>query len=79
MPPLTKLQLIDIVRRLMESDGTEEELDHLQSKLTQAVPHPAVSDLVFYPPVPMSAEEIVEVALAYKAVALPGVKGKVPE
>lgn len=39
------------------------------------VSHPEVSDLLFYPDREMTAEEIVERALAYKPIRLPAQMG----
>ena len=68
---LTKAELIDLVRKIMNSEGTEEEIDDWERVLRRNVPHPDVSGLIFYPQVPMTAEEIVEIALGYKPIDLP--------
>ncbi len=67
---LSEQDLVEIVRRLMDYKGTEEELYELTMTLKQAVPHPEVTDLIFYPKKEMTAEEIVKEALAYKPIQL---------
>ncbi len=63
--------LVELVRKIMEVEGTEQEIDKMIITLEANVPHPEVTDLIFYPgdgdPTP---EEIVEQALAYKAAPL---------
>lgn len=71
MEKLTRGQLIDLVRKIMNSEGTEEQIDEWEKELRRNVPHPDVSGLIFYPQVPMTPEEIVEVALGYKPIQLP--------
>jgi len=63
---LAREQLVALVTRIIEADGTEEEIDNMMTLLEQNVPHPEVSDLIFYPEKDMTAEEVVDVALAYK-------------
>jgi hypothetical protein len=51
----------------MEAQGTEEEIDKMITTLEANVPHPEVTDLIYYPehgdPTP---EEVVEEALAFR-------------
>jgi hypothetical protein len=69
---LTKAELVDAVRRIIDAGGSEAELDALLALVERNVPHPAVSDLIFYPPggVALSAEEIVDIALAFQPIKL---------
>lgn len=62
-------ELVRLVRRITATDGTEAEQDALLELLEQNVPHPEVSDLIYYPPggIELSAEEVVDRALAYQA------------
>jgi hypothetical protein len=65
---LPKADLIALVRKIMAAEGTEEEIDQMISTLEANVPHPEVTDLIFYPPDhELTPEEVVELALAYKA------------
>lgn len=68
---LTREQLVDLVRKIMNSKGTEQEIDDREAELQRNVPHPEVSGLIFYPQVPMTPEEIVEIALAYQPLQRP--------
>ena len=69
---MTREELVKIVARIMKADGNEHELEELERVLSQNVPHPAVSELIFYPPngIELSAEEIVDRALAYEPMPL---------
>ena len=55
----------------MNAEGTEAELDRDMQLLEANVPHRHVSDLIFYPQKEMTAEEVVDEALAYRPIALP--------
>ncbi|ART78172.1 hypothetical protein B4U37_19940 [Sutcliffiella horikoshii] len=63
---LTKEELVSIVEKILNADGSEEELDNLIDKVEASVPHPNVSDLIFWNEEELSAEEIVNRALNYK-------------
>ncbi len=63
-------ELVEIVRRLQTAEGNDAELDALMEKLERSVPHPEVSDLIFYSYREMTAEEIVAEALSYKPILL---------
>ncbi|NJM09233.1 hypothetical protein HC891_28055 [Candidatus Gracilibacteria bacterium] len=72
---LSKLELIEIVTRLLQAEGTEEETLQWIEVLERNVPDPNVQGLIYWPhryglgneP---SAEEIVERALGYQAIRL---------
>lgn len=68
---LNKEELIKIVDKIMNVEGSEEELDNLIDVLEKNVPHPNVSDLIFWNEEELSAAEIVEEALKYKPNILP--------
>jgi hypothetical protein len=77
MPPgdLSRQELINLVERIMCGDGaTEDEDDRLVALYCDSVTHPAALDLIFYwdsyfdeEP---TAEQVVDVALAYKPIQL---------
>ncbi len=69
---LTRSQLINLVQRIMDAAGTEDEIDAWIGILESNVPHPEVTDLIFYSEPKLTAEEVVEKALAYRATPLPG-------
>jgi hypothetical protein len=70
---LTKQELVAIVQRIMDADGTEEVLDRLQGQLEGNVLDLKVSDYIFWPPGgnEMTAEEIVDKALACRPLITP--------
>ncbi len=65
---MDKKELIDLVDRIKECDGTEEEIDELIDLLEKNVPDPNVGDLIFYRE--LSSEEIVDIALSYIPIQL---------
>ncbi|GAA3601150.1 hypothetical protein GCM10022419_101700 [Nonomuraea rosea] len=67
---VTREELAEIVRRIMEADPDS---DYYLRLLEANVLHPRVSDLIFWPPEELqdaTAEEIVEAALGYRPIAL---------
>lgn len=67
---LSKLELIELVEKIMKSKGTEEEIDNMIEELERNVPHPEVSDLIFWNEEELTPEQIVDIALAYKPIQL---------
>lgn len=67
---LTKEELVQLVRKIANCEGTEEEIEEWMDILEENVPHPEISDLIFYPDEEMTPEEIVEKALSYKPINL---------
>ncbi|BCB02166.1 bacteriocin immunity protein [Bacillus sp. KH172YL63] len=63
---LHKEELIKIVEKIINAEGSEEELDNLIDVVEKNVPHPNVSDLIFWNEDELSAEEIVEKAMKYR-------------
>ncbi|WP_441248331.1 hypothetical protein [Kitasatospora sp. McL0602] len=70
VPGITRDELVEIVRRLLEDSP---ESDYYLQLLEANVSHPRVSDLVFCPPAGLraaTAEQIVDEALKYRPIAL---------
>lgn len=67
---LSKLELIELVEKIMKSKGTEEEIDNMIEEIERNVPHPEVSDLIFWNEEELTPEQIVDIALAYKPIQL---------
>jgi hypothetical protein len=72
---VTRDELIGLVQQIMAAAGdSEEEADRLIAVFEENVPHPAASDLIFYPDQYFgrepSAEEVVDRALDYKPIEL---------
>jgi len=66
---MTREELIELVKDIMNVKGkTEEQIDTLIDVLGKNVPHPAVSDLIYYDD--LNAEEVVDKALSYKPIQL---------
>lgn len=71
MARFSRDELVELVRKILACEGTEEEVDEWQDLLEQNVPHPEVSDLMYFSGREMTPEEIVDEALAYRATSLP--------
>ncbi|ACX64613.1 MULTISPECIES: bacteriocin immunity protein [Bacillales] len=67
---LTKAQIVDLVTRLYNGEGSEEEAGEWINLLQRNVPHPDISNLIFWPEEDLTPEEIVEKALNYKPIVL---------
>jgi len=66
---MTKAELIRLVEEIQDpGNKTDKEIDALVETLERNVPHPDVSDLIFYDN--LGPEEIVDKALAYKPIQL---------
>lgn len=63
---MTKTELIELVRRVVEAEGTEEEIDRCIELVSSSVPHPSWTDLIYYDTRELTPEEVVEAALAYE-------------
>ncbi|MFJ2899229.1 hypothetical protein ACIO87_30680 [Streptomyces sp. NPDC087218] len=62
--------LVQLVVEIMEARGTEEETDRALDRLREQVPDPNVSDLIYWSDPPLSPEQVVETALAYRPISL---------
>ncbi|MFH8737171.1 bacteriocin immunity protein [Streptomyces sp. NBC_01474] len=71
---LSRAEAVALVQRIMEADyASEEEVNDWLDRLDRALACPSghVSGLVFWPPQrELSAEEVVDHALAYRPIAL---------
>ena len=64
--------MIGLVQRIMDADGTEDEIDQMIEQLEANVPDPNVIGLIFSPEYPESiAADVVDKALAYKPIVCP--------
>lgn len=68
---LSKMELVELVENIIRAEGTEEEIDEMINLLEKNVPHPEVSDLIFWNEKELTPVEIVEEALNYIAIILP--------
>jgi hypothetical protein len=68
---MERRELIELVTELYNSEGkTEEEENRLLELLEKNVPHPEVSDLIYWHD--LTPEEVVDRALAYRSIQLGG-------
>jgi hypothetical protein len=75
---LAREQLIELVEKIQKADGTEDEIHGWLMQVRRNVPDPNVSNLIFYydsgrmseGDMNLSAEEIIDRALAYKPIIL---------
>ncbi|MEU2422781.1 bacteriocin immunity protein [Streptomyces sp. NPDC007851] len=70
MPSKTPDELILLVQQIMDARLPEREHDALLEELKQSVLHPRISDLIYYSDPELTAEEVVDQALAYRPIAL---------
>ncbi|OEE94944.1 hypothetical protein A1QM_18260 [Vibrio genomosp. F10 str. 9ZC157] len=63
-------ELIAVVTKIMECDGSESEINLLLEILKQNVSDPNVSDLIFWPETELTPEQVVDKALSYKPILL---------
>ncbi|MEU7576718.1 hypothetical protein AB0B50_03845 [Streptomyces sp. NPDC041068] len=64
------MELIEMVQKLIDATLPETEEDALLEELKAGVAHPRVSDLIFYQGPPLTAEQVVDQALAYRPMEL---------
>lgn len=64
---LTRDELVELARKVINVDGTESEIDHMLNIIQANVPHPAVSDLIFWPVDNgvVTPEGVIDEALSY--------------
>ncbi|MFD1886772.1 hypothetical protein [Paenibacillus wenxiniae] len=73
MPPsLSRTELIELVQRILDGEGSEQQQDEWLDLLIRQVPHPEVSNLIFWNDEDWTAAQIVDEALAYRPIVLGG-------
>jgi hypothetical protein len=65
------LHLVELVRKLMNAEGTEDELDEMLNELQQQMPYAEISNLIFWDDRDLTPEQIVEEALTARPIILP--------
>lgn len=65
---MEKTKLIELVLKIQECNGTEEEIDEMINILKRNVLMPEVTDLIYFDD--KTPEEIVEIALSYQPTSL---------
>lgn len=66
----SRSELIRMVQLLIDADLHEGEEDQVVEELKSSVLHPRVTDLIFYNIPKLTAEEVVDTALAYRPIEL---------
>ena len=74
---LSRDELIALVEKILRAEGTKAEHRELVRRFEQSVPHPRATGLIYWPErradgsfIEMSAAEIVDLALSYRAIEL---------
>jgi hypothetical protein len=70
MPKKSREELIHMVQQLIDADLPEDEEDRIVEELKLSVLHPRVTDLIYYNTPKLTAEEVVDRALAYRPIEL---------
>ena len=70
MKDLSRKQLIKLVEKIKNAQGTEKEIDDMIALLGRNVPDPEVTDLIFWNEENLTSEQIVDKALSYKPIIL---------
>ena len=65
---MSREELIELVKKIMKCEGTEEEVDNMIDILEKNVIDPEVTNYIFYEE--NTPEEVVDKALAYKPIIL---------
>ncbi|MBQ0983429.1 hypothetical protein KBZ10_02545 [Streptomyces sp. F63] len=68
---LSRDQLVELVRRIVAFDGTEEEVDAMEQLFEESVPYPGAYSLIYRHDPELTPEEVVDTALSYEAIAPP--------
>ena len=63
--------LVMLVRKMLNAEGTEQELDDMLTEVQQALPYAEISNLIFWDERELTAEQIVEEALQARPIQLP--------
>lgn len=70
MEPLSRDQLVELVQRIRNFRGSDKQLSSLIEVLERNVPHPNVSNLIFWHAPELSSDEVIEQALKYRPLEL---------
>ncbi|MEU9986290.1 hypothetical protein AB0E10_05655 [Streptomyces sp. NPDC048045] len=70
MPQKSREELVRMVQQLIDARLPEDEEDRLLDELQANVLDPRVSNLIYYSDPPLTAEEVVDQALAYRSIEL---------
>lgn len=68
IPNITRAELVELVRRVMEVEGPEHEVNFYLALVEANVPCPSVSELIFWPSeeyADLTSEDVIDRAMAY--------------
>lgn len=63
---MTREELIALVTKICNFEGTQEEVNNNLGVFIENVPHPTPGDIIFYNEKKLSPEEIVDISLNYE-------------
>ncbi|MFE9020121.1 hypothetical protein ACFYNL_16370 [Streptomyces sp. NPDC007808] len=66
----SRKELIHMVQRLIDADLPADEEDRIVEELKLSLLHPRLTDLIYYNTPKLTAEEVVDRSLAYRAIEL---------
>ncbi|MER7566220.1 hypothetical protein ABTZ93_25105 [Streptomyces sp. NPDC097941] len=66
----TREELVRAIQLLIDANLSEEEEDQIIEGLKSSVFHPSITDLIYYSAPKLTAEEVVDRALAYRPIEL---------
>ena len=72
---MTREELIALVKTIFRCEGSEEELQEMYELLDRNLIDPELSDYIYWTTPEMTPEEIVDKALAFKPIEMPGPGG----
>jgi hypothetical protein len=67
---LSREELIDLVTKIVECEGSEEEIDNMIEIVKRNVSYPNLSDLIYWSEDDLTPEQIIDTALNYKPIQL---------
>ncbi len=67
---LTREELINLVSKIIECEGSEEEIDEMIEVVKRNVPYPDISDFIYWSEDELTPEQIIDKALNYKPIQL---------
>lgn len=62
--------VIEYIQKLLDADGTDEELDQMLEFIEENTIDPEVSDLIFWDRRQLSATQIYDIAMSYRIIEL---------
>ena len=68
---LSRHDLLGLVRRIIDVDGSDDELAALAEVINAQVPHPDILELIYDDSESLSPEEIVDAAVSYRVAPIP--------